>query len=36
MLGVFFDIIVLCSCIVVIILLVDIDISGEMEGICLI
>lgn len=33
MLGVFFDTIVLCSCTAVIILLADIDISGEMEGI---
>ncbi|NMM39677.1 alanine/glycine:cation symporter family protein [Pseudoalteromonas arctica] len=33
MLGVFFDTIVLCSCTAVIILLADVDISGEMEGI---
>ncbi|WP_394189546.1 alanine/glycine:cation symporter family protein [Pseudoalteromonas atlantica] len=33
MLGVFFDTIVLCSCTAVIILLADINISGEMEGI---
>ncbi|MBB1332096.1 MULTISPECIES: alanine/glycine:cation symporter family protein [unclassified Pseudoalteromonas] len=33
MLGVFFDTIVLCSCTAVIILLADIDISGEMAGI---
>ncbi|MDX1728008.1 MAG: alanine/glycine:cation symporter family protein, partial [Pseudoalteromonas tetraodonis] len=33
MLGVFFDTIVLCSCTAVVILLADIDISGEMEGI---
>ncbi len=33
MLGVFFDTIVLCSCTAVIILLADIDITGEMEGI---
>ncbi|MDQ9090105.1 alanine/glycine:cation symporter family protein [Pseudoalteromonas haloplanktis] len=33
MLGVFFDTIVLCSCTAVIILLANVDISGEMEGI---
>jgi len=33
MLGVFFDTIVLCSCTAVVILLADVDISGEMEGI---
>ncbi|WP_440055930.1 alanine/glycine:cation symporter family protein [Pseudoalteromonas sp. T1lg65] len=33
MLGVFFDTIVLCSCTAAIILLADINISGEMEGI---
>ena len=33
MLGVFFDTIVLCSCTAVIILLADVNISGEMEGI---
>ncbi|RXF04679.1 alanine/glycine:cation symporter family protein [Pseudoalteromonas sp. PS5] len=33
MLGVFFDTIVLCSCTAVIILLADIDIGSEMEGI---
>ncbi|MBQ4850173.1 sodium:alanine symporter family protein [Pseudoalteromonas sp. MMG012] len=33
MLGVFLDTIVLCSCTAVIILLADINISGEMEGI---
>ncbi|NOU52240.1 alanine:cation symporter family protein [Pseudoalteromonas sp. JBTF-M23] len=33
MLGVFFDTIVLCSCTAVIILLADVNISGDMEGI---
>lgn len=33
MLGVFFDTIVLCSCTAVIILLADVDIGSEMEGI---